>query len=215
MKRLTDIISLTSTLPSVKPISNAILGSGSRPRSLHSDSETDVDDDSDNDNTAVKTLRVPPRMYLVHPGVAASTLMPLPGFLFWAYQLALMVCRLLGSPWHTEDGYRGAYAPTWITMEEQSTLDALGAERIKWGSASERNGSALAKETEVEGWGWHGEVENPADDKRRGAANKGRGRRVGAKLVTKDDLAEFEEQGVECWREMERLRLQWEGIIAE
>ena len=38
----------------------------------------------------------------------ASTLFPVPWFFFWAYELALLISRWLGSPWHNANGYRGA-----------------------------------------------------------------------------------------------------------
>ncbi len=152
-------------------------------------------------------------MYVSHPGIVASTLFPVPDFLFWLYAFALTLCRWAGSPWHTETGYRGAYAPVWLTMQEQPTLDELDAERIKWGSAYDRAGNSFVKPTEVEDWGWTGAVEDPADDMMSGSLNKSCGRRIGAQTVTKEQLLQFEELGAECWQEMERIRRQWEDIL--
>ncbi|KAJ6787364.1 hypothetical protein PWT90_05955 [Aphanocladium album] len=209
-KRLTDILCLTHTLPHVQSYTKALLGSGGH-QGVHSDSETEVEDSDE--ELAEKGATVGPRMYLSHPGVVASTLMPLPGWLFWLYQLALVICRWVGSPWHTETGYRGAYAPVWIAMQEQPTLDEVDAERIKWGSAYDRAGNSFVKPTEVEDWGWSGTVEDPADDKTEGSMNKKCGRRYNAKVVTKEQLLEFEEEGAKVWREMERMRRQWEDIL--
>lgn len=152
-------------------------------------------------------------MYLSHPGIVASTLFPLPAFLFWLYEFALVLCRWAGSPWHTETGYRGAYAPVWLTMQEQAALDELGAERVKWGSAYDRAGNSFVKPTEVEDWGWAGAVEDPADDDTTGSLNRRCGRRYGAQTVTKQQLLDFEELGASCWQEMERMRRQWEDIL--
>ncbi|TQV98103.1 hypothetical protein V2A60_006209 [Cordyceps javanica] len=211
-KRLTDILCLTNTLPHVQPHARVLLGAAGGHREPHSDSETEVEDGSGSINDKSAAL-VSPKMYVTHPGIVASTLFPLPAFLFWLYELALMLCRWCGSPWHTETGYRGAYAPVWLTMQEQPTLDELGAERIKWGSAYDRAGYSFVKPTEVEDWGWSGAVEDPADDDTSGSLNKRCGRRLGAQAVTREQLLEFEDLGAKCWQEMERMRRQWEMIL--
>lgn len=208
-KRLTDILCLSYTLPHVRPHTKALVGSVAGP-SADSDSATEVDDSDDDESDAT----VGPRIYLSHPGVVASTLMPLPGWLFWAYQLALVFCRWMGSPWHTGTGYRGAYAPVWLTMQEQPTLDELHAERVKWGSAHDRAGHSFVKPTEVEDWGWNGTVEDPAEDDTEGSLNKRCGRRYRAQMVTEEQLRAFEELGAGVWQEMERMRRQWEEILA-
>lgn len=160
-------------------------------------------------------LVIPPRMYLTHPGIVASTLFPLPSWLFWLYQAAVLLCRWLGSPWHTLTPYCGASAPAWIALQEQAALDELDAERIKWGSGCDRMGNEFVKPTEVDEWGWRGAGEDPADDTTPGLLNTKRGRRAGAQTATKADVLEFEELGVACWQEMERMRLQWETILAD
>ena len=58
-------------------------------------------------------------------------------------------------------------------------------------------------------------MEDPADDTEPGILNKTQGRRVSARDVTNEELQTFEETGVQCWREMERLRHLWEDILAE
>ncbi|KAM3562833.1 hypothetical protein ARSEF4850_002598 [Beauveria asiatica] len=211
-KRLTDILCLTSTLPHVRPHAQSLLHgvAAACTTTPRPDSKaTDVKDATKSEDTALAG----PRMYLSHPGIVASTLFPLPAFLFWLYEFALVLCRWAGSPWHTSTGYRGAYAPVWLTMQEQSILDELAAERIKWGSAYDRAGDSFVKPTEVEDWGWQGEVEDPEEDDTTGSLNKKCGRRYGAQTVTREQLLGMEELGGKCWREMERMRKQWEDIM--
>ncbi|KAH6608589.1 hypothetical protein Trco_001935 [Trichoderma cornu-damae] len=198
VKRLTDIISLTCTLPSVRPISASF---------LRMDAESGGD-------AAEKP--VPPKMYVTHPGVVASTLFPLPWFLFWAYELALVIARWVGSPWHNVDGYKGASSTTWLALQDQAALDEMRADRVKWGSSCDRHLVSGVKRTEVDGWGWEGKPETDetiAADTAKGVLHKSVGRRLGAKNVTEEALVEFEELGARVWAEMEGLRHQWAKII--
>ncbi|KAM0426779.1 hypothetical protein ACHAPT_008095 [Fusarium lateritium] len=191
-KRLTDVLSLTATLPSASIYSNRFF--------------------TPDDPEEAREKPVRPRMYLTHPGIVASTLFPVPWFLMWAYELALVISRWLGSPWHTVDSYSGAKSPAWIALQEQSTLDELDAEKIKWGSSSNRHLQVEVKKTEVEGWGWEGKVEDAEalqQDTALGVFKKTIGRKRGAIDVTKEGIIEFEEQGVETWKKMEELRGTW------
>ncbi|KAF4447365.1 hypothetical protein F53441_9085 [Fusarium austroafricanum] len=195
-KRVTDILSLTATLPAALPSSN---------RFFTPDDPAEASD---------KPIR--PRMYLTHPGIVASTLFPVPWFLMWAYELALLISRWIGSPWHNTDSYTGAKSPVWIALQEQSALDELNAERIKWGSSSNRHMQVEVKKSEVEGWGWEGKVEDAASleaDTAVGVFRKTVGRKRGAKDVTKEDIARFEELGAECWKRIENMRYEWENIL--
>ncbi|OAA51736.1 3-ketosteroid reductase [Metarhizium rileyi] len=196
-KRLTDLLSLSSSLPAARPYASQFLT---------------IDDDAE----AAKKQLVKPRIYLTHPGVVASTLFPLPWFLFWAYELALIVCRWMGSPWHNVIGYNGAKAAAWIVLQDQETLDNLNAERVKWGSSTDNRLNVDVKKTEVEGWGWEGKPETAdtiAADNAIGVLRKSVGRKVGIRDVTAEDIAEFEEVGAQCWQQLEELRAQWEDII--
>lgn len=221
-KRLTDILALSSTLPSVRPISTPYLHlpsaadmsstASSSGKTTPSTSSTEVDTPV---SSSSPPSAKPPKIYLSHPGVIATTLFPCPWFLMWAYRLVLVICRYIGSAWHTVDSYPSASSVTWLVLQEQSALDAAQAQRVKWGSSSNRACESLVKKTEVEGWGWEGRVEDAKLDTTPGIANKAKGRRVQATDVTEEELVEFEEQGLACWREMERMRLQWEDIIAD
>ncbi|KAH7312304.1 hypothetical protein B0I35DRAFT_452305 [Stachybotrys elegans] len=192
-KRLTDILALTSQLPSVRRTAAPYLR---------------IDDAQ-----LAAEKPVPPKVYLTHPGIVVSTLFPVPWFLMWAYDLALRLCRLLGSPWHTVDGYRGAKSAVWVTLQPQATLDDLNSERVKWGSAANRRLEDGVKMTEVEGWGWEGKVEDLKADTAEDIYRKSVGRKKTSPSTTKEDIVEFEQLGLECWDQMEDMRVEWEEII--
>lgn len=122
-RRLTDIISLTSSLPATAPYAATFFG------------------------TAGKR----PKTYLTHPGVCATAIVPLNIMLFYCMTLAFYIARWLGSPWHTVNSYSGAKAGVWIAMATDEELEDKEADRVKWGSGTDRLGNELVKETEVEG----------------------------------------------------------------
>lgn len=130
MKRLIDVISLTSELPAAAPYADSF---------FRTPAGTE------------KSRR--PRMYLTHPGVCATSIIPLNIFLFYCMTCAFYIARWLGSPWHPISTYSGAKAAVWIAMASDEELDAKKADRIKWGSATDRWGVELVKETEVDGEG--------------------------------------------------------------
>lgn len=199
-KRLTDLLVLTATLPSVKPITDVYL------------SARDFDEESEEDREDIQ----PPKMYLTHPGIVVSTLMPLPWFLFWAYELALTLARYLGSPWHVGSPGPGAASTVHIALEPQEALDAQDAERKKWGSAMNTKSEVFVRPTEVEGWGFAGEVDDIGEEDGKQAEmvlRRGVGRLRGAKDVTERELVEFEEMGREVWETMEEMREEWEEML--
>lgn len=186
-KRLTDILALTSSLPSVRPYSSAYLSAPSP--------------------------ATPPRIYLAHPGIVCTAIFPLNAFLFFWYRMTMFLTRLLGSPWHTVTEYNGARAMVWLALAGEEELAASGGQNVKWGSSCDRWWNTGVKKSEVEGWGWEGKVEDRdalADDGSTGVLRKMVGRRSDAVDLTEEKRAEFEELGVECWKEMERLRAEWE-----
>ncbi|KAK5661993.1 hypothetical protein OQA88_10104 [Cercophora sp. LCS_1] len=185
-KRLTDTLCLTAALPACKPYVSSYLSG---------------------DPTEKTT---PPRIYLVHPGVVQTTLFPVNAFMFFWYRVVLYLVRFLGSPWHPITAYNGAVAAVWVALQEQSALDAVGAECVKWGSATDRAGNALVKKTEVDGWGWEGRVQGKDEDDITGVSRRAIGRRKGAVDLTDEKLIEFQALGAQCWKEMERLRAEWE-----
>lgn len=197
-KRLTDVLALTSHLPSTRRISEKYF--------------------TPEEEETAQRLPVRPSFYLTHPGVVASNLFPVPFpfILFYAYKFALYLARWLGSPWHPVTWYGGAVAPVWLALQDDETLQELDAKKIKWGSAASVTGRAEVKKTEVEGWGWEGAVEDReslARDPATGVLRKVVGRHPQARDLTPDQIVDFEELGCKVWAEMERLRRQWEEFL--
>lgn len=183
-KRLTDILALTASLPSTAPWTHRFLTSTPAP--------------------STPTTKQRPRMYLAHPGICATAIVPLNLFLYYGMLAAFYIARWLGSPWHTISAYTGACAPVWLALAPQSTLDALEEKDGpgKWGSVTDFWGSGRVARTEVEGWGYGGVAGE------RGEGRKGRMR--GARDLTSEAREEFEGLGRECWGAMEELRAAWE-----
>ncbi len=168
-KRLTDILALTSTLPSTRPFVSRLLSHSDYPPPTR-----------------------PPKMYLAHPGICATAILPLALVLRYALLLAFYLARWIGSPWHTVTAYKGACAPVWLALSPQEELDAIaeahdarGGEVFgcgggcKWGSCTDRQGNETVRRTEVEGEGSEG----------------------------------WEELGRSCWMQMEQLREEWDARI--
>ncbi|KAI2633502.1 hypothetical protein GGS21DRAFT_138800 [Xylaria nigripes] len=192
-KRITDLISLTAALPGAQKVSAPYFTSPS---------------------TAEKSVK--PRFYLSHPGIVCTPMFPLNWFLYFWYWVTMQVTRLCGSPWHTIDVYTAACATCWLALADQSSLDRVGAQKCKWGSSATRTGQAAPKKSEVEGWGWQGEIEDAEAIRRDGALGvlrKTVGRKWNAATLTKEQRAEFEADGIRCWAEMERLRVAWEVAL--
>ncbi|KAK5626193.1 hypothetical protein RRF57_001908 [Xylaria bambusicola] len=192
-KRITDLICLTADLPSVKDVSASFFTSPT---------------------AADKPIR--PRFYLSHPGIVCTPIFPLNWFLFFWYWVTMHLSRLCGSPWHTVDVYTAACATTWLALAEQSTLDAINAHHIKWGSGVTRLGHSAPKKSEVEGWGWEGRIEDAEAlerDESKGVLRNSIGRKWDATTLTEEEKAQFEKDGRRCWTELERLRAAWETAL--
>lgn len=182
-KRLTDLLALTAELPSTKHWVDQFL-----PAEPHSSQ---------------------PEMYLMHPGICATSILPLAYVLQLSMLIACYIARWIGSPWHTITAYSGACSAVWLALsptEQLHRLERDGAKKHKWGSATDLWGNDRVTETDVEGWGYGGVV---------GKAGKGRrGRRRGAKDLTTEAKIEFEDMGREAWRQVEELRVEWERRLA-
>jgi 3-keto steroid reductase len=193
-KRLIDILALTASLPATK---------------THVDTyfTTDKHDPSTPPipyNTS--TPRKPnPRFYLTHPGICDTTIVALHWIMLYLKLFSMYFARLLGSPWHDIQPYKGATAPVWLALTAQSTLDTLEKRDGvgKWGSATDLWGRERVLRTEVQGWGFGGTVGME------GRFGK-KGRRRGAADLTAKEREVFEEEGMEAWRQMEELRVEWE-----
>ncbi|KAK2599280.1 hypothetical protein N8I77_011050 [Diaporthe amygdali] len=207
-KRLTDLLVLTADLPGAR---------------AHSAPYWRLPEDNNNNAEGKKGTALPPaaaatikpKVYLCHPGIVVTTILPLPFVLQYLWTFAAYVARWIGSPWHTNTSYNAAAAMVWLALAAQGALDGAGAGAVKWGSACDIRGNALVKKTEVDGWGWEGKVEDLKDDKATGALRKIKGRKSGAQAVTEEKRVEFEETGALCWREMEKLRVEWEARMKE
>ncbi|KAG9236356.1 hypothetical protein BJ875DRAFT_456744 [Amylocarpus encephaloides] len=198
-KRLTDVMSLTAELPSVSRIVAPYFDPSKTITGAKAIKNTREDEDLPN---------VKPRIYLTHPGIFASDILPLPSFLVAIYKLVFLFVRWLGSPWHPIEGYKAAVAPTWLALTDAEILNDLeenGSERAKWGSATDRDGEERVMKTEVAGWGWHGHVEEVEENKI--------GRKRDAVNVTKEARENFEVLGAQCWTQMEELRNTWEDVL--
>lgn len=181
-KRLTDLLVLSSSLSSTSPWTSRYLS---------------VPSPSDGTPPKVK-------MYVSHPGVCATSIVPLHFLLSYAMTIVLYVARWLGSPWHTLTAYCGACAPVWLIMTPQSVLDRLEETDGpgKWGSATDLRGRERVTRTEVEGWGYGGVVGQDVRWRK--------GRKPGASDLTEEARQSFEELGRSCWKQMEALREDWE-----
>lgn len=155
-----------------------------------------------------------PSIYVAHPGICATSIVPLLLPLYWTMLLVFYLARWAGSPWHPITVDAGARAPVWLTLgpddEPEASLGDTERRRAKWGSATDRWGSPRVVKTEVEGWGLDG-AGTPIDWWVKG----GWGRRRGAQDATKEDVERFVEEGAAVWREMEHLRVEWEARLDE
>ncbi|KAI9932993.1 hypothetical protein ASPWEDRAFT_99258 [Aspergillus wentii DTO 134E9] len=194
-KALTDVLALTSNLPSTAPWV----------KSFYS---LDKDDES---NPPPQ-----PNMYLTHPGICGTGILPLSSILFYAMMSSFLLARLLGSPWHTISTYMGACAPVWLALSAQALLDDAespyqrnGGGRAKWGSACTNfSGGDHPASTEVDGWGYGGVVGSAVVE-----ADRSRRRKRGAKDLSVEDKERFEDLGRQCWQKMEELRIQWDELL--
>lgn len=197
-KELTDVLALTADLPSTAPWVKSFTST-----------ESTTGEDSEQSSK--------PQTYLSHPGICSTSIFPLPLILAYAAAAGLWLARMLGSPWHTLSTYLGAHAPVWLALAPQSDLSAAedpyrlhDGGRAKWGSSASRLGSSSPASTEVEGWGYGGVVGRPVLEE-----DRARRRKRGAVDLTREEKERFEGLGRECWRYMEGLRGEWEGILDE
>ena len=194
-KCLTDILALTSNLPCTAPWVASFYDG--EPNLMH--------------------------MYVSHPGICGTSIVPLPLPLFYSMLCIFMVARLLGSPWHTISTYLGATAPVWLALCTQADLDRAelpyrqngGGGRAKWGSSySSRLGGAdddgKPASTEVDGWGFGGVVGPAVVDE-----DRFRRRKRGAVDLSAEEKEKFEMLGRLCWQRMEELRILWGRILDE
>lgn len=185
-KRVTDLLVLTSNLPSTAPYTSTFL-----PPSSPSQDQ--------------------PKMYLAHPGILASSIASV-FFLLEPFMVAFFyLARWLGSPWHTVTAYKAAVSACFCVLAPPPQLDDLEARhgKGKWGSAINPAGHERVARTETEGWGYCGRVgEVPG-----GSVTGKTGRWKGMRVTGKEEREDFEVTAGQVWREMEELREEWEGRL--
>lgn len=186
-KRLTDLLVLTSELPSTKPYMENFLPPSQD--SAHSR----------------------PKMYVTHPGVIGTSIAGLHWFVGLFMFAAFYMARWLGSPWHLADPYKGAVSAAFAILAsrpqlpEQEERDGKG----KWGSAVTVYGDERVARTEVEGWGFCGKPGVVPQ----GSVTGKTGRYRGFRETTKEAREEFEETGRQAWKELEEMRTEWEARL--
>ncbi|EUC45844.1 hypothetical protein COCMIDRAFT_4981 [Bipolaris oryzae ATCC 44560] len=191
-KRLTDVLAISSRLPRTRQSVAQYLEPAK--------DKGEAKDEDDEETTE-------PRLYVTHPGICGTAIMPLPLILEYCMLIAFYVARWVGSQWHTVSVEKGATAMVWLALVSQSTLDSIEANEGvgKWGSATDFWGQERVDRTEVPGWGWGGKIGE--EGRRR------RGRDPYAKDLCKESQERFVETGTKCWEQMERLRVEWEDRL--
>ncbi|TID15159.1 3-keto-steroid reductase [Venturia nashicola] len=233
-KRLTDLLVLSADLPSTSPYTKPFFSTSSKPpspglsaswedltprkASLRSSSRTRTATPppsqlqrSQSSQSEVGMVR--PKMYLSHPGMCVTGIMPIHWILIYLWTGVFYISRFCGNPWHTTTAYPAATSMTWLALADQDTLNEIEASpdttadketgvgqskkistegktrrAVKWGSAVNWIGNERVKKTEVEGW---------CDGN-------------GVAIRDEEEKSDFEENARECWKRMEDLRIQWE-----
>lgn len=187
-KRLTDMLALTADLPSTSPYVSKFFATSR---------EADK-----------------PKMLVTHPGVVGTSISGLGWFMSFWMMAAFYVARLLGSPWHPITPYKGAISAAFLAVSPPSQLLAEEARdgKGKWGSSTDVNGNERVGRTEVEGWGYCGEVGKVP---RGSVISKSvfTGKYRGHRETTREMREQFEDDGRRAWKDMEELRLDWEARL--
>lgn len=182
-KRLTDLLVLTSELPSSKPYVQSFL-----PESTSSSR---------------------PEMVVVHPGVVGTSIAGLHWFIELFMFAGFYIARWLGSPWHLITPYKGAVSATFAVLSSQLPSSEVQDGKGKWGATTNISGNESVARTLVEGWGYSGRVGFvPA-----GSVTGSVGRWRYEKTLTDESREEFEALGRDAWKELEEMREEWEAIL--
>lgn len=206
-KRLTDILVLTSNLPKCRDIVTSYL---SLPNAPQGRSNGEGGGTSSVRKQAKAEISSLPTIHVAQPGICATSVFPLPMILKLCMLASVYIARLLGSPWHNVSAYLGATAPVWLACVDQETLQKEDRRRALWGSTVNRLGTKTeSRRTDVEGWGQRGQ----AGEKWWGGTGSAGGRKRGTIDATAEDIEKFEELGLHCWEQMEKLRTEWDDII--
>nr|POE47231.1 3-keto-steroid reductase [Quercus suber] len=177
-KRLTDLLVLNSESPATKPFVEAFLPLAK------------------------------PAMYVAHPGVVYSNISGLHPILGFFIMGVFYLVRILGSPWHLVDSYKGAVSVVHTVLAPAAHLEEVEVRegKGKWGSVITVYGDERVGRTEVEGWGFCGKPGVAPSGSVVGTAGRHR-----ARLETTREMKEkFEDDGRIVWKEMELLRKEWQ-----
>lgn len=208
-KRLTDILVLSSNQS----------GSASSVASFTSSSSSLL-----TENGKKRADNVAPIMHLFHPGILCTTVFQMSPIVYQAYKSGIYLARLTGAKWSTVHPYIAAHGATWLLLASQQDIEVAEREgsksstttanagKVKWGTSISRLGTTTVRPTEVARWGLNGSGEPYAEGWWGG--KDGRGRKPGAKEAKREDVQEFVGVGGRVWKEMEKLRVEWEGRIA-
>ncbi|KXT01388.1 hypothetical protein AC578_6624 [Pseudocercospora eumusae] len=145
-----------------------------------------------------------PKMFVVHPGVCGTAIAGLNWFVGLFMIAAFYLARWLGSPWHPVEPYKGAVSAAFAVLSTQIPEMEERDGKGKWGSSTGVFGDERVARTEVDGWGYCGQVGKVP----KGSVTTGLYR--GRKDLTKEDREEFEVIGRQVWSQMEELRIEWE-----
>lgn len=199
-KRLTDILALSSELPSTQPYVSSYFSMGSStPVDGNNRSKGKANEAANHANSSR------PKIYLSHPGICVTLIMPIHIILVYLQIFSFYIARIFGSYWHCITAWNGATAPAWLALAPEKVLDRLeGTDgKGKWGSTVDAWGRERAVRTEMQGWGWGGKV---------GEVRLKTGR-WDEWVNSEETLRNFEELGAQAWKEMEGLRGEWERRI--
>lgn len=142
-KRLTDLLVLSATTGDGNQWARRYLGSdGTVQRKTRLASRQ-----------AEKKDRLPPNIYLCHPGICITDILPIATILVWAQLVCFYLCRLCGSQWHNITKDKGVTAQVWLALEDNDVLESNKVAEKKWGSAVDKWGKEMVLETEVEDLG--------------------------------------------------------------
>lgn len=200
-KRLTDILVLTSELPSTQPYVSSYFSTGTsaaaKGKAAIANGTAEIGVEAD----------LKPRTYVSHPGICATGIMPIHSALFFLEVLLFELMRICGSYWHTVSPWPAAVAPAWLALAPQKLLDTIEGDegKGKWGSSRDVWGRERVTRTEIQGWGWGGRV----GEKRLKTG------RWDEWVNSEESLEEFEELGARAWGKMEELRKEWEELLSK
>ncbi|KAI5776218.1 hypothetical protein EDC01DRAFT_488014 [Geopyxis carbonaria] len=135
-KRLTDVLSLSASIPATEPYTKSFF------------SCDDVED-----SVTVKDDGRKVKSYLTHPGICATSIVQLHFILSFGMTIAFYIARWLGSPWHVVKPWIGAASMCELALASSQEIEEKHAENVKWGSATNFWGASQVRPTDVEGYG--------------------------------------------------------------